>query len=383
LSDALRAAWQNHPTYRAAEAQLAAAQARRDAASRPLYNPALVFDAENQVFDKSATGGVELTLDVNGKRRAREEAATARVDEATARARLQRRDFARNWLTSWADWVTATERVRTGERRIALVSRFAEVAAKQYAADDISGLDRDLAMLARDEAEAGQASLVAEQATAAASFRSFGGALDAPALASIPNVSLPMPDVMQGGDANPELEIAEAAARAAEREIEVARRNRLADPTVGVRGGRIEVEGFRENIVGVSLIIPLNIRNTYRAEVVAAEADSAAAYADADRIRIELDAEQRRATESYAAAQSAWTRWKGSRGTDVEQRASLLERLWREGELSTTDYLLQLRQTLDTELARAELQARVWRTYADYLAATGQLERWTGLERTP
>ena len=64
-------------------------------------------------------------------------------------------------------------------------------------------------------------------------------------------------------------------------------------------------------------------------------------------------------------------------------RANLLEKLWREGELSTADYLLQLKQTLDTQLAGAELEARLWRSYADYLAATGQLERWAGLEGTP
>ena len=98
---------------------------------------------------------------------------------------------------------------------------------------------------------------------------------------------------------------------------------------------------------------------------------------------IELDAERRRAIDSYAATQAAWGRWQASRGTDIERRANLLERLWRQGELSTTDYLLQLRQTLDTALAGAELEARLWRNFADYLASTGQLERWSGLEGTP
>ena len=90
-----------------------------------------------------------------------------------------------------------------------------------------------------------------------------------------------------------------------------------------------------------------------------------------------------RAIDTYAATQSSWTRWQASRGTDVERRTTLLERLWREGELSTSDYLQQLKQTLDTQLAGAELEARLWRSYADYLAATGQLERWAGLEGTP
>ena len=54
-------------------------------------------------------------------------------------------------------------------------------------------------------------------------------------------------------------------------------------------------------------------------------------------MRIELEADRQRAIDSYAAAQSTWTRWQASRGTDVERRTTLLERLWREGELSTAD----------------------------------------------
>ena len=92
---------------------------------------------------------------------------------------------------------------------------------------------------------------------------------------------------------------------------------------------------------------------------------------------------RRGAYRQLPAAQWRWTLWRASRGTDIERRTGLLERLWREGELSTSDYLLQLDQTLDTALAGAELEARLWRSYADYLAATGQLERWAGLETTP
>ncbi|MGB4858933.1 MAG: TolC family protein, partial [Dokdonella sp.] len=117
--------------------------------------------------------------------------------------------------------------------------------------------------------------------------------------------------------------------------------------------------------------------------VVVARAEADAAAAEADRIRAQLAAESRRVVESFSANRDAWQRWTASRGTDVERRAELLERLWREGELSTSDYLLQLNQTLDTALAGAALQARLWLSYFDYLAASGQLERWSGLDGTP
>ena len=181
----------------------------------------------------------------------------------------------------------------------------------------------------------------------------------------------------------PDWQATQAAALAAERDVTVARRNRIADPTVGVRGGRINYGNVSDNVVGVSISVPLFLRNSYRAEVVAAQADADVAAADAARIRLELEADQRRAIDSYAAAQSTWKRWQASRGTDIERRTKLLERLWREGELSTADYLQQLKQTLDTQLAGAELEAGLWRSYTDYLAATGQLERWAGLGGTP
>jgi cobalt-zinc-cadmium efflux system outer membrane protein len=384
ISEALRAAWQQHPSYRITEAQLAAARARLEAAGQPLYNPEVELVADDEGPDRTATAGLNLTLDLSGKRRVRRDAAAARVSQTTAEARLLRRDFARQWFTSWADLQTAQQRVRTGERRMALVVRFAGLAERQFAADDISGLERDLALLARDEAQAEQSQLLAERAEAEARFRAVGGTPESVTDVMLPSDSLP-PPVTVGSSIEqlPDWQAAAAAALAAQRDVIVARRNRIADPTVGVRGGRVDYGGLKDDVFGVSISFPLFVRNSYRAEVVAAQADADVAVAQAQRISIELMADRRRSIDSYAAAQAAWSGWQASRGTDIDRRAKLLERLWREGELSTTDYLLQLEQTLDTALAGAELEARLWRTYADYLAATAQLERWAGLEGTP
>ena len=64
---ALQTAWQDYPGYRATQAQLAAAQARRTAAGQPLYNPELELAAEDEGPDRRATLGVDLTLDLSGK----------------------------------------------------------------------------------------------------------------------------------------------------------------------------------------------------------------------------------------------------------------------------------------------------------------------------
>lgn len=386
LRQAVRSAWENHPSFRITEAQLAAARARLDAAGQPLYNPELQLSRDDERIERTDSAGLSLTLDLSGKRGVRRDAAAARMALADAEAQLRRRDFAQQWIGAWAELEAMRQRVATGERRLTLVNRFADLAAKQFAADDISGLERDLALLARDEAQAEQAQWLAELAAAEAAFRSVGGdPATLTALAMTPD-TLPAP-VAEAMDLSqtPDWRAAQANAQAAAREVAVAQRNRIADPTVSAYRGRKEYlpGGQSDPVYGVSVSIPLHVRNSYRAEVVAAQADADAAQAEFDRVQLALTNDRRRAIDSFAAARNAWGGWKRSRGTDVDRRADLLERLWREGELSTADYLLQLKQTLDTQLAGAELRSRVWRTYLDYLAATGQLERWSGLEATP
>src|SRR3546814_7300451 len=134
---------------------------------------------------------MSLRLDLSGKRRWRRDAAAARLDQAAIEARLDRRDFVQQWFSGWAEWRTAEQRAQTGQRRVSLVSRFAELAVKQFNVGDISGLDRDLAQLALSQAQAELSALVAERAEAEARFRAVGGS---PAQIGRAHVWTPVPN---------------------------------------------------------------------------------------------------------------------------------------------------------------------------------------------
>ncbi|SFN62164.1 TolC family protein [Dokdonella immobilis] len=385
LRTAVVAAWREHPSFRYGEASLRAAQATSEAASQPIYNPELELSSADEGVERTTTAGLSLRLDIGGKRSARRDAARARFAEAAADAALLRRDFAKQWLGAWAEYEAAQERVEIGEHRMALVARFADVAQRLYAASDISGLERDLASLASDEARAAQAQLLADRADAAARFRAVGGEVADMAGVKIAASALPEPVDDDRTDRLPDWTLARARTDAAAREVAVARRERIADPSITAYAGRkrYAIGGPDDRVFGVTVSVPLFVRNSYRAEVVAAQAHADALAADQARTQIALEAESRRATESYAAARVAWKTWSSSPGTDVDRRSELLEKLWRAGEISATDYLLQLRQTLDTQLAGADLQARLWRSAVDYLAANGRLQHWIGLEDAP
>ena len=382
LRTSIEAAWVRHPLSAATDATLDAAQARSEAAAQPLYNPEVEVNADDEGPDRTVTAGIGLTLDLSGKRKARSSAAAAQLDTVTAEARLRRRDFAQAWLNAWAAKTAAEHRVSLASQRVALMTRFADLADRQLKVGDISSLDRDLAWLARDEASADLASLLAELASAQEALQRVDTDTPGTARPGFPNAaSLPETgDPTVAVETLPEWVLGQAGADFAEAQVRVAERERVADPTVTLRGGSIELaDGVRDGMFGLSISVPLFVRNSYRAEVAAAKADARVAAADLARLRLELDARAARTAATYGAIHKSWQQWQRSPGTEVERRATLLERLWRAGELSTSDYLLQLKQTLDTALAGADLEGRLWSSYTDYLAATDQLEDWLGL----
>jgi cobalt-zinc-cadmium efflux system outer membrane protein len=384
LRSAVREAWARHPAAEATEQTLAAAEARAVASSRPLYNPDLELAYDDEGPEQTATAGMALTLDLSGKRRARTDAGQADLVLAEAEATLRRSGFSQQWLLAWTEHGIARERVRIGEERLALMQRFADLAQRQLSVGDISSLERDLALLARDEAQAEQATLLADAASATEAYRAVGG--DPSLRTDIADLGVPAAwtvDPSWQPAAAPEGRIAAAAAASAATRIAIAERDRRPDPTLSAYGGRKDLGAGAgsEGVVGVAVSVPLFVRNNLSAELAAARADASAASAEQRRAELELRARADRSAGTYAAVRDAWNRWSQSPGTDVTARADLLERLWRAGEISTADYLIQLKQSLDTALAGADLRGRLWRSYVDALYSTGQLDAWVGFDR--
>ena len=384
LRGAVRDAWARHPAAEATEQTLAAAEARAVASSRPLYNPDLELAYDDEGPEQTATAGIALTLDLSGKRRARTDAGQADLVLAEAEAALRRSGFAQQWLQAWTEHGIARERVRIGEERLALMQRFADLAERQLTVGDISSLERDLAMLARDEAQAEQATLLADAASATEAYRAVGG--DPSLRTDIAALGVPAAwtaDPSWQVAAAPEGRIAAATAARAATRIAIAERDRRPDPTLSLYGGRKDLGtgSDTEGVVGLAVSVPLFVRNNFSAELAAARADASAATAEQRRTELELRARADRAVGTFGAVRDAWNRWSQSSGTDVRTRADLLERLWRAGEISTADYLIQLKQSLDTALAGADLRGRLWRSYVDALYSTGQLDAWVGSDR--
>lgn len=379
ITRAVRSLWAANPEVQVARAELEAARARARAANQPLYNPAIELAAENADVDRR-TVGVSLALDLSGKRRARSAVGDAERDVAQAAFDVVRRDVAARWLKAWFDTSLAVQQSRLGQRRVELMTRFADLAERRLKVGDISSTERDLAALALTEAQAQQAALLGRAAGVQASLASLGGPAE-DALPAAPRELPPMPvnDTAFTPERLPELRLAQARTTSADASVRVAQRNRIPDPTIALTGGRVRVgpgAGMSQNVVGISLSVPLPIRNNYRAEVDAARAESDVAIAGLNGQRLTVRARANETSARYRALRDASAAFRSGRAAAFDERANLLERLWSAGEIGTSDYLVQLKQSLDTALSGMQLESETWQAWIDYLGAHGQLTAW-------
>jgi cobalt-zinc-cadmium efflux system outer membrane protein len=376
VREAVRRAWASSPDIQAADAERRAAAARVNAAAQPVYNPTLSLEGENADVDRR-TIGASLALDLGGKRRARTSEAEAALGASEAAYAIRRRNVASAWLKAWTGSLLATRQDELGRRRLDLMRRFDRLAAKRLAVGDIGAPERDLAALARGEAEIQQATLAGQEAAARASL----AAVDATTGGSLPPLPAALPpsaDTVIPRDAEDRPEMLEALAqqRRADAAIEVARSQRRPDPTVAFTGGRVRVGSRSDRVIGLSVSLPLPVLNTGRADLVAASAAADAVTANRRAVLLRSNAELARQRTSYAALRSAAEAFRASRASAFDERTALLEQLWQAGEIGTSDYLVQLKQSLDTALSGLALEAQAWQAWFDYLSASGHLTEW-------
>src|SRR5690625_2985753 len=376
LQTAMRRVWEASPQVQAARAELDAARARAQAAAQPLYNPSLDLSAENADVNRR-TAGLSLTLDLSGKRRARANQGQADLRVSEASYTLLRRDIAAQWLTAWSTATLAARQAELGRQRLAMMKRFDELAAKRLKIGVISSPERDLAGLALGEARVQQATLEGNEAAARASLVAIGGKM-AGRLPPLPQVLPPHAESVRPRplDELPKLVQARSQLASAQAGVTVARRARIPDPTLSLTGGQVRNGPITDQVIGLSVSIPLPVLNTGRAEVAAANAEVSAASASM-RAKTQLArATLQEAQARYNALRSAAKAFRQGRAAAFEERTALLEKLWRAGEIGTSDYLIQLKQSLDTALSGQELESRTWRAWFDYLTAAGRLVDW-------
>ena len=362
-----------HPEVRAAEAGLQAAQARLRAAGKALFNPQLDLEVEEGEV-KTSQIGLSQEIDWGDQRGSRSRVAEHRQQAASLAYRQTRHEVAARLLTALAEWDSAQSIQQLAQQRLELMSRFAELARLRQQAGDLSQVEADLATLALSEARFQAAIAASQQAASEQTLLALtGGERNFPALLKqLPVLQLQEAELDALLQQLPAVQAARAQLAAARAGVELARSEASANPTLGLRGGK---EGD-VSLIAFNLSIPLQLRNNFQAEVDAANAEYLSARSEADNVYRQADSRLRTALRAYQLSLAAWQSWLQTGERSLSTQISLLQRLWQTGELSTTDYLVQLKQALDTQAVAYEQRSMMWRDWAEWLRASGRIQQW-------
>lgn len=364
----------NHPSVLAAIAAVDASGYRLVAADKAIYNPELELGAVSAETD-SAYIGIRQDIDWGDTRGARTEMASA--EKAAARFEYEsiRRSITVDLLAGLADYHTTAALKQLSQQASDLLKRFSDVASQRYEAGDLSQVEVDLASLSYAEARFKLANAITSHAVARQNLISLTGEADQ----SWPAIDATLPDpatVIQDADATvrqlPEMRRVNSMVAAAQAKIKVRTGEAAADPAFAVIAGKEEETG----LFGLTFSVPLQIRNNFKAEVDVANSEMIKAEREAIDVYRKLKSRLESARVAYELSREAWLAWETAGEGSLKHHVELLERLWNAGELSTTDYLVQLTQALKTKAGAIEQRGKMWTAWSEWLEATGQIENW-------
>jgi len=342
-----------HPDIVAAKEQLLSTGALADASERALYNPELSTDYTRNGDNNDYSVGVEQTIDLWDRQGARRQKAGFMRTAAQAQ-------YQEVVLNKSADAIDAL-----------INNSLLELVEIRQAAGDLGSIDAELTFLSLSKQFAQVAGAEAQLQMAEAMVRELLPDWE-PERGIIPDDFWPSNATYPSDEEllkHPKVASAYAQWLTQKEEAEVTRRSAKANPTFGINAG----QEARENTVGLTFSIPLNIRNDYSAETRAAE-----------RMALETEArfraQYRKLRFDLKGAFGAWqsynlqfTQWQSLVKGRIESSGDLLEKQWRSGDLSTTNYLIALNQRAESLLSGIELEKQTRIALKNLMLQSGRL----------
>ncbi|TKB52026.1 TolC family protein [Ferrimonas aestuarii] len=360
------------PEIQAQKAQLAAAELATHTAEQPLYNPELSFDVESIGHDtdpEDYTLSVSQAIDWADKRGYRSRSAQLLALSAQTEYQLARNQALATLLTAWVNLRQAGELDGYAQLQFERTEAMLALAKQMANAGELAPLDSQLLQLELARISANRSDAKVALAQAQRGLKLAGG-----------DTALAMPAITQGAtlpstEVTPQLAPMKTQYQqvlAARAQFELSKVEAKADPSVSL-GAKANKDDTSFQL-GVSM--PLNVRNQYQGEIAEANQQIVVAekqyLASQRNLKINLDALK----TQYLAVASSLRQWQQLTQDSLGDSQGLLERLWRAGELPTSQYLQSQQQLTDTYAAGSELSAEKASLWIEMMAERGELESW-------
>jgi len=362
------------PQVKAAAAQQNSRALWTQAAAQPLYNPELQTRLEQEGSSNNYALEISQKIDWWNQREARSQ----------QQQRLQQQagqQYQQSLQQTTADALAAIVRYQSAQQRDQLMQRLqqqqqtlTQLIEQRRSIGDLSALDAELALLAQSSLLADIAASQAELSAAAVQLSAllpdwqqqpqYLNALIQQLDNSAQQLSQqPLSDTQlkQLALSHPQSESARLFWLAEQQRAQLSRDSLRAEPTLGVSAGR----NGEEDVLGLALSLPLNIRSSYRQAAAAANGEALQAEAEF-YVSLQQQQQQLRASHSRVQAYRRQVKqWQTLMPDGGQRSAQLLQQQWRNGDLSTSAYIqasaqwaasLQAGIELTTDYRQAQIQ---------------------------
>ena len=377
LGEAWRIAEQANPALRNAQAAVYAVEGQLAESRAPLWNnPGLALEGSRTRIPQAATpddrfnawrAGVSQQFEIAGQQGRRREVAEAEIAALQANIAEARAALRADVEQRFVQVLALQLRAEVEKQTVSIVEQSAGIMAKRLEAGEIGRLD---ANLARVEAERARNLLVQLDEQLAQARAELAGLLQLPA-GEFPEVAgelrrdagYRLEDLLQSASRRRQLETFARKEEAARSRLELERAARYPDVTLGLFSGRDGSPTLRENLVGLSVSVPLPVfrRN---------EAGVGRAMTELTQVQIDRQAAER---DAPAGVRTHWLRVAQLESRARRLRETVLKILGdnqrlsqialREGEIGIAELLLVNRQVAETrrDLLDAETELRLAR----------------------
>ena len=369
-----------HSRFFAAQAERDSVISANSASDNAIYNPEFEIDSEKTNI-RTTTYGLSQTIDWGDQRGAKTSIAKHQLDAAQSIFQQKRQQLIHDLLFSAKDFHNKSRLAALSTQRLKVMQDFYHLAKQKHIAGDLDQVELDLAQLAYSESVLKNAQVITSKILAEQAYIALYGSDLKSEQQKLTALTINFDEVALPSDLDaflltlPQMRVVQANVAANKMAIELRKSESSADPTIAIRSGKED----QESLVGISLSIPLNFRNNYRAEIDIARKK----YLQAEQLSLQAWRDLRRdittQTRHYQLMREAWVQWQQSGQKSMNRQLKLLKQLWRAGDLSTTDYLVQIKQNLDTQSAGIELQTTLWASWLTWLDSTAQIEAWLQL----
>ena len=377
LEEARRVADQANPAIRNAQAAIHAAEGQLAESRAALWNnPELALEGSRARVPQATApddrinawrGGVSQQFEIAGQQGRRREVAEAEIAAIRANVAEVRATLRADVEQRFVQVLALQLRAEVEKQTVSIVEQSSGIMAKRLEAGEIGRLD---ANLARVEAERARNQLVQldEQLTQARAELASLLQLPAGELPEVAgelrrNADYKLEDLLQSASRRRQLETFARKEEAARSRLELERASRYPDVTLGMFSGRDGPPTMRENLVSLSVSVPLPVfrRN---------EAGVGRAMTELTQAQIERQAAER---DAPAGVRVQWLRVAQLESRARRLRETVLKILGdnqrlsqialREGEIGIAELLLVNRQVAETrrELLDAETELRLAR----------------------